>query len=102
MSKKTFKNVNINLPETIADSISEKDIIKILIDKALTKKEYYHSKCLFFENKYKTKFADFEQRVENSSEEKFNEWDNLIVWQGYNEAYNDWDKKLKELKRCMK
>lgn len=37
--------------------------------------------------------ADFRKRVQESDQEVFSEWDDLIVWEGYQLAYEEWAKR---------
>lgn len=100
MQKASFKEVVLKLPSDLIETISNKEIISLLLDKALSKAEYYQSKCKEFEEKYNMDFTSFKIKVESSEEEVFEEWDDLIVWEGYELAYKDWKRKYEELKRC--
>jgi hypothetical protein len=102
MHNKTLKKFNIELPEQIVKAITEKEIISLLIDKALTKKEYYHSKLKIFENKYGLELDEFKKKNSLSDKEKFEEWDDLLLWEGYEKAYNEWYNKYEELISCTK
>jgi ElaB/YqjD/DUF883 family membrane-anchored ribosome-binding protein len=55
------------------------------------------SKLKQFEKKYKCSFENFKRKVNTSSEEKFEEWDDYIEWKGYFEALEDLESKLKEI-----
>jgi len=50
-----------------------------------------------FETKYECSFENFEEKVNSSQEENFEEWDDYIEWKGYFEALKDLDLKLKEI-----
>lgn len=102
MEKCKLKDYHIKLPESIIETLTDKDIVNLLMDKAQTKKEYYYGKCSLFENKYGEKFDNFKSRINNSDCELLNEWDDLIVWEGYNQAYTEWNNKYQELAHCMK
>jgi hypothetical protein len=90
----TYKNSNF-------DSF-EKEIVKgRALDKAFNKSEYYLTCCKEMEQKYGKPFADFQGQVEESKEEVFDEWDDLIEWEAYELAYKDWQGKYEELKNRM-
>ncbi len=65
----------------------------MLIDKSLNKAEYYRSNCQEMEQKYRADFADFKKKVEESEEEIFSEWDDLMIWEGYHLGYREWLKR---------
>lgn len=46
-----------------------------------------------YENKYKLEFDDFEKQVQKSKKENFDIWDDYIVWQALNTAYQKWQKR---------
>jgi len=73
----------------------------LLLDKALSKAEYYNSKCKELEDKYNMDFASFKKKVEEAKQEVFTEWDDIVVWEGYDLAYKEWKRKYEELKGCM-
>lgn len=72
----------------------------MLLDKALTNAEYYRSKCNEYMEKYGMDFASFKKKVEESQEEVFSDWDDLLVWEGFELAYKEWKKKCEGLKGC--
>ncbi len=96
-----YRDVTIKLPKDAADIVSAQEIIALLIDKSLNKTEYYRSKCQEMEQKYRADFADFKKKVEESEEEIFSEWDDLMIWEGYHLGYREWLKRYKELKDCI-
>ncbi len=100
MQKVTLKEVRLKLPSDVVETISNKEIITMLLDKALSKAEYYHSKCKGFEEKYNMDFASFKKKVEQAEQEVFEEWDDLIAWEGYELGYKEWKRKYEELMGC--
>ena len=46
------KEIKIELPGDLGDIASSKEIITMLLDKALSKAEYFGSRCRAFEEKY--------------------------------------------------
>lgn len=101
MQKTTLKEIKIELPDDLIEAVSKKEIIEMLLDKALSKAEYYRSRCKEFEGKYGLDFISFKKKVEQAEEEVFTDWDDLIAWEGYKLGYEDWGKKYEELKACM-
>lgn len=101
MEKMISKEIKIELPSDLMEIVSSKEIMAMYLDKALSKAEYYWSRCKEFEEKYGIDFASFKKKVEETQEESFADWDNLVVWEGYELGYKEWKKKYEELKRCM-
>ncbi|MDO8726133.1 MAG: hypothetical protein Q7J35_08705 [Candidatus Methanoperedens sp.] len=101
MQKTTFKEVKLKLPSDMVETISSKEIVALLLDKALSKAEYYQSKCKEFEDKYNMDLASFKKQGEEAELEVFTEWDDIVVWEGYELAYKEWKRKYEGLKGCM-
>ncbi|MFQ5901616.1 MAG: hypothetical protein ACE5IH_08680 [Thermodesulfobacteriota bacterium] len=100
MGKTVLKEIKIRLPGDIIETVSNKEIIAMLLDKALNKAEYYHSRCKEMEERYGMKFASFKKKVDEATKEKFSDWDDFILWEGYVLGYEEWNKKYEELKNC--
>ncbi|MBN1901188.1 hypothetical protein JW926_07690 [Candidatus Sumerlaeota bacterium] len=101
MSKPDLIEIRLKLPSDVAETLSNKEIIGALCDKSFTKAEYYQSKCNEYREKYKTTFASFRKKVNSSKEEHFQEWDDLLIWEGCELAMRDWKKKYAELKKRL-
>lgn len=101
MGKMALKEIKIELPGDLGDIASSKEIITMLLDKALSKAEYFGSRCRAFEEKYGMDVVFFKKRVEGSKDEIFTEWDDLVVWEGYELCYEEWKRKYEELKRWI-
>ncbi len=101
MQEATAGGVKIRLPSIVARHFSSKEIMALLLDKALNKSEYYRSKCAQMEQKYGTDLASFRKAIEESSHESFSEWDDLLVWEGYELSYREWKGKYEDIMRCM-
>lgn len=100
MQKTAFKEMKLKLPGDVIETISSKEMITLLLDMALSKAEYYQSKCREFEEKYSMNFDSFKKKVEKAEKEVFTEWDDLLVWEGYELGYKEWKRKYEELKSC--
>ena len=92
--------LTLELPESIIKDIDKRDVLFYLLSKALTKMEYYRTKCQQFESKYGKDLQAFRQQMENSKE-NFEWWDDFIVWEGYEQAYQEWKRKYEELKLVL-
>ena len=101
MEKIKTSEVIVRMPPSVAADIGNKEIIDLLIGKALGKKDLYNSKVKMFESKYGTNYASFKKKSEQG-DENFQEWDDLLLWEGFLLAYREWNKKYRDLKRCMK
>jgi hypothetical protein len=101
MKKATLKEIKVKLPALIAGAFSDREILSLMLDKALGKAEYYLSRCKEMAEKCGTDFASFKKRVEESEEEVFSEWDDLLLWEGYEASLREWQTRYEEIKRCM-
>jgi len=95
-----LKEITIKLPKMLADDISAKEIVGMVMDKAVTTSEYYRSRCKEFEQKYGMGFSAFKKKVESAKTENTAEWDDMLVWEGFELAYAEWKNKGKELRKC--
>jgi hypothetical protein len=102
MEEIILKEIMIKLPSDLVDTISDKEIITLLLDKALSKAEYYRSRSNEYKEKYGMDFKAFKRKVGKSKKEIFTDWDDLMAWEGYELGYQEWKKKYEELKSCMK
>jgi len=101
MEQASLKEIKVKLPGNVVESLAKNEIISLLLDKAFNKSEYYLTCCQEMEQKYGKPFTDFKRQVDESKEEIFEEWDDLIEWEAYELAYKDWNEKYEELKNCM-
>lgn len=101
MEHARLKEIKVKLPENVVASLAKNEIISLLLDKAFNKSEYYLTCCREMEQKYGKPFIDFKRQVEESKEEVFEEWDDLIEWEAYELAYENWKERYEELKNCM-
>ena len=101
MQQVDLKEIKLKLPKNIVESLAKNEIISLLLDKAFNKKEYYLTRCMEMEQKYGMGFSDFNKKVEENKKEIFEEWDDLMEWEAYDLAYNEWKEKYEELKSCL-
>ena len=100
MEKVETSEITLRIPPSIAADIKNSEIVALLLDKALGKRDFYKSKIRLFESKYGTNFASFKRKTENG-DESFEEWDDLLLWEGFLLAYDEWAKKYEDLRLCM-
>lgn len=93
MKKTPLKEITIKLPADMADSVTAGEIVGMVKDKALTMAEYYRSRSKEYEQKYGMDFLAFKKKLESSSSENAPEWDDIIVWEGFELAYREWKNK---------
>jgi len=101
MEKIKTSEMTLRIPPSIAVDIGSNEIINLLLDKALGKRDFYKSKIKIFESKYGSNYASFKKKTEKEPE-SFQEWDDLLLWEGFLLAYREWNRKYKDLKLCMK
>ncbi|QTA87892.1 hypothetical protein [Desulfonema magnum] len=100
MQEATLSEVTIKVPANVADMITTGEIIILLTDKALSRAEYYRSKCSEMEQRHGIGYTDFKKKVEEAEREVFSDWDDLLVWEGYHLGYKEWMNKYEELRNC--
>jgi len=102
MQQVAMKEIKLMLPANVVESLARNEIVSLLMDKILNKKEYYLTRCNEMEQRYGKPYTAFKEQVENSEKEEFEEWDDLIEWEAYELAYKDCKTKYEELQNCMK
>jgi hypothetical protein len=101
MQQANLKEIKLKLPQNVVQSLAENEIVSLLLDKAFNKTEYYFTLCKEMEQKYGLGYRDFKKKVEGAKEEIFGELDDLIEWEAYELAYQEWKEKYEELKNCI-
>ncbi|MFH1859681.1 MAG: hypothetical protein ABH870_01510 [bacterium] len=94
--------MELHVPKWVKEEKGEVDIIRSLSFGAFAKMEYYQSRMLSFEKKYGMPYERFEKRMKNAKEEHLEEWDNFIIWEGFHQAYCEWQERYNGLKKCMR
>ena len=92
MENNRTSEVILKIPPSIAADMGSSEIMELLINKALGKKDLYKSKIKMLESKYGSSYGSFKKKTEKG-EENFQEWDDLILWEGFRLAYREWNKK---------
>ena len=93
-----MKEIILEIPSWIGEAEARKEFFRFLISEALMKIEYYRSLMKPFECKYTISFTDFKKQIESSKHEDFQAWDDLIEWEAYFRAHEEWTKKYEELR----
>jgi hypothetical protein len=94
-----MKKITVMLPSWIDKGEAQGEVVRNLRARALLKMEFYRSRMKPFEAKYATTFSRFRGRVAKSPEEDPAAWDDLIEWEAYYQAYQEWKKRHAELRR---
>lgn len=63
MQEATLSEVTIKVPANVADMITTGEIIILLTDKALSRAEYYRSKCSEMEQRHGIGYTDFKKKL---------------------------------------
>jgi hypothetical protein len=101
MERIETSEVIVRIPPSMASDVGGNEIVGMLLDKALGKRDFYKSRMRMFESKYGTNFAAFKKKTEQGNEH-FEEWDELLLWEGCELAYREWNRKYEDLKLCMR
>lgn len=90
-------------PKSIAapDWLEEKELLSLLLSHAATKYEYFSSRARAFAAKYGCDYPAFKKRVQETKEESFGEWDDLIAWEAFDAASREWKTRCEELQACF-
>ena len=77
------------------DEIKQYEKLKLISELSLVK-----VKLDLFKKLYNCTFEEFEKNIQDSTEERFEEWDDYIEWKAYREKKNDIEKKMDELENA--
>ncbi|MCG3120494.1 MAG: hypothetical protein ALAOOOJD_03226 [bacterium] len=83
------------------DWLEEKELLSLLLSHATTKYEYFASRARAFAAKYGCDYSAFKKRVEETKDESFVEWDDLIAWEAFDAASREWKTRYEELQACF-
>ena len=97
------KKLTINLPSWVAD-LPERNglLMDLLLSTALLKVSTYRQHVASFQQRYGMNFKQFEREVLSSHKEKYTAWDDYVIWKGYQEAFNLWERRYRETAACTK
>ena len=93
--------LKVQVPTWVKQGEAENEFLRSLMTKALLKMEFYRSKMRPFESRYESFFTEFKEKVESSSEENLEAWDDLLAWEAYHIAFVEWEERYEELVQCL-
>lgn len=87
------------LPKWIEKIPNKKKFLRnILQATAFREMQEFQKKILVFEKKWGGSFEKVSKKYKKDKKENFLLWDDLIVWEGYVKAFEEWEKRFKETK----
>lgn len=91
--------MELTLPRWV-EEIPEKDefVRNLLKVAAFREMMFYKRKIEFMEKKWKGSFNRTQQREKRSKNENFELWDDLILWEGYELRFKEWEKRYRATK----
>lgn len=104
MADNARKNLDIKFPPpmNISGRISGSEVTNLMLYKALNKMEYFRTRCVEMEEKHGFDFTRFKERIDSGEEGKFDNWDELVLWEEYFNSFKEWKSKYEELNRFLK
>lgn len=81
--------------------LEENELIALLLSHSTTKYEYFSSRARVFAAKHGCDYLTFKKRLEESEDESFTEWDDLIAWEAFDSAAQEWKNRHEELQACL-
>lgn len=102
MKNKNIKEIDPQIISGLNYDTVEEAGIEMLFLQARSKLSEYKSQIEEFEKKYNMPFELFQKKIQQMvNEEDFDEEDDLMEWQYAYENKQYWQKKIKELERCL-
>ena len=83
------------------DWLEENELLSLLLSHAATKYEYFASRTRAFAAKYGCDYVVFKKHVEDGKQESFADWDELIAWEAFEAASQEWKARYEELQACF-
>ena len=83
------------------DWLDEKELLSLSLSHATTKHEYFASRTRIFAAKYGCDYATYKKHIESSSQESYEGWDDLIAWEAFDAAAEEWRSRYEELRKCL-
>lgn len=94
MEESVFMDVNIYLPKDLDGKFSKVQIANSLINNAMSRMEFYRTRCVEMEEKYGLDFKQFREGSLNDSHHH----NDFTLWQGYSRAFEEWKNKCEALR----
>lgn len=81
--------------------VEERELWSLLLSHATTKYEYFASRARAFETKHGCDLTAFKKQIDDSKEESFTNWDDLVAWEAFDAASQEWKTRHEELRACF-
>ncbi len=78
--------------------VSKQAVQQWMLVDCMAKKNQYEEKISHFEKKYGKPYSEFEQHIETTDQEVFEEWDDYIDWGAYVEFLVHVNETIREIK----
>lgn len=83
--------IKLSVPKWIEELASPRELfMDSLLSAVLARVHEYKSEVEYYENKYKVVFPKFEKKVRSLKREKFEMYDDYILWKAANFLYKKW------------
>lgn len=102
MADSAQKKLKIKLPGDVGRRVFDSEFTNMLVYKALNKMEYFRTRCIEMEEKHGLDFHRFKERIDNGEPGKFDDWDELVLWEEYFDSFKEWKSKYEELNSFLK
>lgn len=101
MADSGLKMSHINIPGGIPGKFVNSEVTNMLLYKALNKMEYFRTRCVEMEEKHGLDYSNFMNRIDSGEDGKFDDWDELMLWEEYFNSFKEWKSKYEELNRFL-
>ncbi len=79
-------------------TISKQEVSNLVLLEYAALSQLYKEKILFFEKKYGLNIFEFEQKINNSIDDNFEAWDDLIEWEANSKFFQEISSKIEDIK----
>ena len=79
-------------------TITKQDVSNLVLLEYSSQCQVYQEKIQFFEKKYNSTFIEFEQKINNSANDNFGAWDDLIEWEADTNFLKEITLKIEDIK----
>jgi hypothetical protein len=102
MANSGLKSVRVKISGDLPTRVANPEVTNMLLYKTLNKMEYFRSRCVEMEEKHGLDFSRFKDRIDSGEEGKFDDWDELMLWEEYFNSFREWKSKYEELNCFLK
>lgn len=82
-------------------ALSKSEVIPLLVNHYREQLQISSYHLYTYQQKYTCSLEDFEQRVKNSSEENFEQWDDYMSWKGHSKSAASLVEKIKQIENGL-